>query len=79
MDCAELVGECPFQPLFKTERSTVDSLRLVILKGDNQAALTLVKDAYIHNRLKYINEIYKKVKITKVIKKFIYNYLIYYF
>ena len=35
MDCAELVGECPFQPLVKIERSIVDSLRLVILKGDN--------------------------------------------
>ena len=62
MDCTELVGECLFQPLVKTERSTVDSLRPVILKGDNQAALTLVKDAYIHNRSKHINVAYNYVR-----------------
>ena len=62
MDCAELVGECPFQPLVKTERSTVDSLRPVILKGDNQAALTLAKDAHIHDRSKHIDVGYNYVR-----------------
>ncbi len=35
---------------------------LIQLMGNNQAALTLVKDAYIHERFKHINVIYHHVR-----------------
>ncbi len=62
MRCPELIGDCPFQPTVKTNRSTVDRLRPVKLMGDNQAALTLVKDAHIHERSKHIDVAYNYVR-----------------
>lgn len=62
MDCAELVGESSFQPLVKTNSDTVNELRPVQIMGDNQAALTLVKDAHTHERSKHIDVAYNFVR-----------------
>ena len=62
MDYAGLVGECPFQPTIKAHPYTVKELRPVQIMGDNQAALTLVKDAHTHKRSKHINIAYNYVR-----------------
>ncbi|GIZ45743.1 hypothetical protein CKM354_000889600 [Cercospora kikuchii] len=62
MDCAGLVGECPFQPTIKAHPDTVKELRPVQIMGDNQAALTLVKDAHTHERSKHIDVAYNHVR-----------------
>ena len=62
MDCAWLVGECSFQPLIKGNSDTVNELRPVQIMGDNQAALTLVKDAHTHKRSKHIDISFNKVR-----------------
>ncbi|GIZ47373.1 hypothetical protein CKM354_001046600 [Cercospora kikuchii] len=62
MDCAGLVGECPFQPTVKAHPDTVKELRPVQIMGDNQAALTLVKDAHTHERSKHIDVAYNHVR-----------------
>lgn len=62
MNCPEMVGECSFQPTVKAAKDTVEELRPVKMKGDNQAALTLVKDAHIHERSKHIDVAYNYVR-----------------
>jgi len=44
------------------ENKTHEFVLFMQLIKDNQVALTLTKDAYIHNRLKYINVTYYYVR-----------------
>jgi hypothetical protein len=62
MGYPQLVGECSFQPTLKVSQDAAAQLRLVQLYGDNQAALTLVKDAHVHERSKHINVAYNFVR-----------------
>ena len=62
MGYPQLVGECSFQPKLKASQDAVTQLRPVQLQGDNQAALTLVKDAHVHERSKHIDVAYNFVR-----------------
>jgi transposase InsO family protein len=62
MGYPQLVGECSFQPTLKVSQDAVAQLRPVQLYGDNQAALTLVKDAHVHERSKHIDVAYNFVR-----------------
>ena len=62
MDYIELVGESPFQLLVKAKSNIVNELSLVQIMGDNQVALTLVKDTYTYKRSKHINVAYNFVR-----------------
>jgi hypothetical protein len=62
MGYPQLVGECSFQPTLKVSQDAVAQIRPVQLYGDNQAALTLVKDAHVHERSKHIDVAYNFVR-----------------
>jgi hypothetical protein len=56
-----LIGSNPFQPKINEEmRFAIGSP--VLLKGDNQAALSLVQDAHTHDRSKHIDVAYHYVR-----------------
>ena len=62
MGYPQLVGKCSFQPKLNASQDAVAQLRPVQLHGDNQASLTLVKDANVYERSKHIDVAYSFVR-----------------
>jgi hypothetical protein len=77
MDMSHLIGPNPYQPTVKEDMRYILSSPTapVALKGDNQAALSLVKDAHTHERSKHIDVAYHYVRLLWRVGRIVVDYI----